>query len=673
MKLFIVESPTKVSKIAGFLGNQFRVIATRGHLFELPKKQLGIKPDTFELDYKAIPKQREIIGNIRKLGASAKEVWIGTDPDREGEAIGFHVASLIKNKSKIRRAIFHSITKQEILQSVQKPGLMDENLYEASKTRRALDRLIGYKLSPVAWRKVGAGTSIGRCQTPSLCIVSEHNDKVKAQTYEKIQSGVAILQLDRGSLSFSTEFKEVQDPNIKKNTRFTLLSTADKSFQEPPPKPYITSTVQQQLNRERGWSPKKTMNVLQSLFMKGHITYIRTDSYALDPSFSNSVKDILKNTYRGYQNKRKVANAQEGHEAIRPTKVVKRSITGSPDEQYLYRKIWTNAVCCHMYPSAGTQQIFTAEDTEKVKWNASHKIYTELGWRRIAGQENCSRERKNVAFKDVGFHTMTLTEKPKSVIHMWRLADLLKTLASLGIGRPSTYSTICDSLIDKGYLDVAEYTHNTTRKSVTINERKTVSIGQQEPIVDKRCLLLTGLGEKVRDISLNHMQLLLNTEYTSHMEEQLDSIAKGELTMETVCRDAMEKLTGIMRICSTLPKAQKKTKKTLHDTKYAYSFGKSKFGYFCCRQNIQTGEKKYENVSRGFEEKATLDVLSRMFIYPLEVKTEVADFVVKKGKYGVYVVYDGKNYKFKPDNKKKAHNMTQDDWEEWAEFNLIIK
>jgi DNA topoisomerase-1 len=674
MKLFVVESPTKVSKIAGFLGGEFKVIATRGHLYELPKKTLGVNTQTFEPEYIPIPKQRQTIDTIRKLAAKANEVWIGTDPDREGEAIGFHVASLVKDKRKIHRAIFHSITKGEIQRSVQTPGRMDDKLFEAAKTRRTLDRLIGFKLSPIAWRKVGAGTSIGRCQTPSLCLVSQHNTEVDSQTYQKISTGTSILKFEGiPDLTLTTEFDTIPSPQVKKDTRFTMISSTEKAFREPPPKPYITSTIQQQMNRERGWSPKKTMNVLQSLFMKGKITYIRTDSYALDASFSESVRDLLKSKFKGYQTRRRVANAQEGHEAIRPTKVNTRTVDGSHDEQTLYRKIWVSAVCCHMYPAIGVQQLYTAEDSEKVVWKGGHKVYSEFGWRVVGGRDGCSQERVDYNFRDHPFHTMTLTEKPKTVKHMWKLADLLKKMADVGIGRPSTYSTICDSIIDKGYLDVGDYTHKVTKKSIGIDENRYISIGDEEEIVDRRCLLLTDLGKKVRDISLQNMQMLLNTEYTSHMEEQLDQIAKGELEKEKVCGDVMKKLGGIAKICATLPKAQKKVKRNLHTEKYVYTFGKSKFGYYCCRQDIETGEKKYESVSRSFEDKATLEELGQMFVYPMNIETEVADFQVKKGKFGVYISYDGKNYKFRPKNKKKAPQMTAEDWEEWARFNLIIQ
>jgi DNA topoisomerase-1 len=746
-KLFIVESPNKVKKISTYLGKDFRVIATKGHIYELPSKSLSVNIETFEPNYEEIKKQKNNIRAIRQMSNRAKEIWIATDPDREGEAIGFHVMDVIGNPhEKIKRAVFNSISKKDIQNAIKNPAEMNLNLYHAAKSRRVLDRLIGYLLSPLAWRAIGAGTSIGRCQTPALNIVIENEKNVNEQEYILHTSAVAILNIEtiyesmnrrkksnkidietiQKKFEIKTSFTE-EDSNIMPDQNTWFLYKNDNYTETPfkhyPPKPFITSTIQQTMNKQNGWSPKKTMSVLQSLFTKGHITYIRTDSYAISPEFSKDVKKhINESDYKPYAVKIKNAHAQEGHEAIRPTNIKLEYLETLPnitrDEKILYRKIWIHAVACHMKSAIGFTQIMIFEDNHKHEWKGTHNVYSYYGWKKLFSEERNPHETnrfdpsifENEIFAAIPWDKITVQIKPANYKKMWSVGDLLKRLTDLGIGRPSTFSTICDTIINRCYLEKGDYTHSCKITKMNITPTN-MEMEENIDITQRNVLISTDIGKEIHSLSKEYMMAIMNPDYTSQMEQQLDMIAKGNITFIEVCsqiyNDLQKIITDMKPAVSRLMKQKKDDRKAVKEGKkgrqfedeyFKYSFGRSKYGFYVCRTNKDTNQKQYESVKQAFIKKATLDDMYQLFLYPFPVKAGEYEFTVKKGKYGLYVEYEpltpvndnipeptkkGKNNRRSKKNSnirtvtlslpagKSPMEMTTQEWEEWA-FNHLF-
>jgi DNA topoisomerase-1 len=764
-KLFIVESPNKVKKISAYLGKDYRVIATKGHIFELPHNKLSVDIDTFEPTYVNIKRQSNIIKTLKHMSKKSKEILIATDPDREGEAIGFHVIDAIGNpKDKIKRVVFNSISKNEIQKAVRKPTEMNLHLYHAAKSRRVLDRLIGYMLSPIAWKTIGAGTSIGRCQTPALNITIENGNNVMNQDYTLHTSAFAKLDMNniininkkkkktktktktknknnnindddnnddnKSEIEFliKTNFNETDSeklPDTKTWFVYKKDEYSESNFKYYPPKPFITSTIQQTMNKQNHWSPKKTMSVLQSLFTKGYITYIRTDSFAISPEFSKKVKEMLNNNdYKTYTVKAKNINSQEGHEAIRPTNIDIRNLGMDPnitrDEKILYKKIWIHSVACHMKPSEGIIQNIVFEDNYKHEWKSTNHVYTYYGWKKLFSEENGDDVLNTNRFDTTIFENdhlvtipwsnITLETKPYNYKKMWSIGDLLKKLTELGIGRPSTFSTICDTIINRCYLEKGEYSHDCkiTRFNITPTD---IEVEENIDIIQKNVLIPTDLGKSIYSLSSNYMNIIMNTNYTIEMENRLDNIAKGNIDYIEVCRnvytDILKMIEDMKPQVDNLIKERKlyrkkikegKEGKKFEDDYFKYTFGRSKFGFYVCRINKDTGNKQYETITEKFMKSAKLEHMQSVFMYPYPVKTKNYEFVVKKGRYGLFVEYTpldsklitksdtnnkkkGKNRKKRGDSNKRTVSLTiydnkspmeltDEEWDEWAFKNM---
>lgn len=660
--LVIVESPNKVSKIQNYLGSNYKVIATKGHMYELPVKQLGINMETFEPEYKPISRSKKTISDIRNLSKKASKVIIATDPDREGEAIGFHAAEITKHRN-IERAMFNSITKDAINKAVQNPTNMDRNLYDAAKCRRVLDRLIGYKLSPIAYKSVGKGTSIGRCQTPTIGLVHEYNKLVNEQKPKMKILANAELKFSNITIMATKETEQKEDPGEYKDVEFFCDIAKYKPFTETAPKPFITSTIQQHMNRSHGWSPKMTMNTLQTLFTKGLITYIRTDSYSIDETFSNKVKSILKTKFAGYKKKASKGHVQEGHEAIRPVDPSKKSITGKPQEQMLYKIIHNYSMACHMYSAKGETQSITFKDSFDEEWQGKHKVYKEKGWKALFSEHLHTSRIKFNEDTDVEWTHIKFIERPEGLKHHWKTGDLLKKMEDTGIGRPSTYSSIFDNIVSKGMVEQTDVKYPFEREEITLSYDGTIT-KKKSAIEDRKCIIITEAGKKIINLANTYMNALLNPSFTSQMETRLDCVAKGEITGKSLVMEIWKVIQEIQNQCKTIGRTVSK-KKILRDDTFDYTFGRSKFGYFCCRTNRESGDKKYENVKSGFSDKATIEDMKSMFIYPMTVTlTDGEQIQVCKGKYGMYVKHAGKNKKYRG---KPPHLLSVDDWEEWLD------
>src|SRR3990170_995165 len=534
MQLIIVESPTKAKTLSKFLGNDYTIEATLGHIKDLPKSQLGIDvAKNFKPEYAFIEKAAGAVDKIKKAAKKASKVFLATDPDREGEAISFHVKEVLAGDGKIKRIVFHEITKEAVEEAISHPREIDKNLVEAQIARRVLDRLVGYKLSPLLWRKVRRGLSAGRVQSVAVRLIVEREREIKAfkpDEYWEISCEVKPKgKKDRnfivsfvGTKDKKTEVKNGEDAarivgHLKK-AGYSVSNVEKREVRKNPYPPFTTSTMTQAGARIFGWSAKKTMSIAQRLYEKGSITYHRTDSTTIAASAITKVRDFIKNTYgqeylpdkpHFYKTTSKVA--QEAHEAIRPTNLkvhgedVKSKKYGH-DAQTLYDLIWRKFVASQMVPSLYDETVIdvVAKNKENYLLRASGQQIKFDGWRKVIPSkkdEDAAPELPDVsAGEDLKLIKVDSQQKFTEPPARFNEASLIKTLEKLGIGRPSTYAPIITTILFRNYVEKTE--------------------GKFFP---------TPVGVAVNDFLMKNFPDVFDYQFTAEMEDDLDKVADGKV------------------------------------------------------------------------------------------------------------------------------------------------
>ncbi len=546
MKLIIVESPTKARTLNRFLGSEYAVHATMGHIKDLPKSKLSVDIENgFKPDYAVVSKKRDVIAEIRNAAKEAGEIYIATDPDREGEAIAMHVQDILTQKvskngkvtkiaktkeDKIKRIVFHEITKNAVDDAIAHPGKVDKALVDAQTARRVLDRLVGYKLSPLLWKKVRRGLSAGRVQSVAVRLIVEKEREIEAfkaveywelyaivkSAKEKAQSNKFSVQLARigdkkAEVNNEKQAKEILT-DLEKATYF-VSDVVKKEVRKGPYPPFTTSTLTQAGSRLFGWSAKRTMSIAQKLYEQGLITYHRTDSTNISKEAIAKLrpfvekqfgKDYIPENPRFYKTKAKVA--QEAHEAIRPTHVAKE-VNGDvrPEEKKLYDLVWKRFVASQMSDSVfdETKISVTAKNNREYLLRASGQVMKFDGWRKVMplkATEDTVVSLPNVV-KDEALDLISLDPQQKFTQPPARFneASLIKTLEKLGIGRPSTYAPTISTIQDRQYVEKTE--------------------GKFFP---------TSVGMAVNDFLVSNFPAEVEYSFTAKMEDSLDNIAKGE-------------------------------------------------------------------------------------------------------------------------------------------------
>jgi len=564
MNLIIVESPTKAKTLSRFLGSDYEVVATMGHVRDLPEKKLGVNVETFEPEYALSSNKKETINLLKKTAKEAKDIFLATDPDREGEAIAYHVAELLRGKSRFLRITFHEITKSAIDEALKHPGDINMNLVEAQTARRILDRLVGYKLSPLLWQKIRRGLSAGRVQSVAVRLIVEREREIEKFIPVEFWEISALLEkfLD-GNSSDSPKFwsKLVEKNGEKidiKNGReaeeivaelnragYEIFSIDKKDVRRNPPAPFTTSTLQQAAVSRFGWSSKKTMNIAQGLYEKGFITYHRTDSTNLAAESVAKVRNFISQNFgREYlpENPRiyttKSKSAQEAHEAIRPTDVdlqpKSENLGVSLDEVKLYDLIWKRFVACQMAQTVSEATTLTIQATgDKNVYHLQSKGSIEKfdGWRKVYGkaEEIDEETQKSEVLPEVAFgdELKLLELKPEQKFTQppprFNEASLIKTLEELGIGRPSTYAPTISTILERNYVEKQE-----------------------------RVFIPTALGIAVNDFLMEYFPDILDYNFTAKMEDDLDAIANGEKERVPVLKEFYDpfssRLEGVKKV-----------------------------------------------------------------------------------------------------------------------------
>lgn len=550
--LVIVESPAKAKTIEGFLGKDFTVKSSFGHIRDLPQKKLSVDTENDFLPEYVVPKDKEaLVKELKKLAKQADMVWLASDEDREGEAISWHLyETLGLDDAKTRRIVFHEITKSAILKAVENPRTIDQNLVNAQQARRILDRLVGYELSPVLWKKVKPSLSAGRVQSVAVRLIVERErelDNFKStSSFRVLGYFLADGKEFRAELSerFVTEAEATAFLNSCKEATFTVSDLQTKPAKRTPAAPFTTSTLQQEASRKLGLPVARTMQLAQNLYEEGHITYMRTDSTNLSGLAINSAKDEIVSSYgERYHKTRqftsKAKGAQEAHEAIRPTYMNKHKAGSSAQHERLYELIWKRTIASQMADAelerttidikvSGVSQPFVAKG-EVIKFDGFLKVYME-----DTDDENTDDDQKGLlpavkVGQQLGLDRIEATERFTQSPPRYTEASLVRKLEELGIGRPSTYAPTISTIINRNYV-VKEDREGVVRKYVFI-QMKGVEVKQETRTevtgAEKAKLFPTDIGVVVTDFLVQNFSQILDYNFTAQVEREFDEIAEG--------------------------------------------------------------------------------------------------------------------------------------------------
>jgi len=559
--LVIVESPAKAKTIEGYLGKDFTVKSSYGHVRDLPKNDVAIDVEKgFNPVYIVSPDKEEVIRELKKLAAKADDVWLATDEDREGEAISWHLAEALGlDVKQTKRIVFHEITKKAIQDAIAKPRTIDIDLVNAQQARRVLDRLVGFELSPVLWKKVKAGLSAGRVQSVAVRIIVEREreiEKFAASSFYNVRGsfdlGSAVLKAD-----LSRKLKDGQEANAflqkASGATFSITQMDTKPAKRTPAAPFTTSTLQQEASRKLGFSVSRTMVVAQRLYESGKITYMRTDSVNLSDFALDAAKNEITRSYgdrysktRQYTNKNK--GAQEAHEAIRPTEMSAHQIEGERDEQRLYELIWKRTLASQMADAelektTATVGISTMDDVllakgEVVKFDGFLKVYTE-GTDDEDNEEGGSGMLPPLSVGQVlSMLDITATQRFTQKPSRYSEASLVKRLEELGIGRPSTYAPTISTIQQREYIEKKdkEGTPRGFELLVLKNGSISSSMSNEFTGAEKSKLFPTDIGMVVNDFLVDQFPTILDYAFTANVEQEFDEIAEGKLPWQEMMK-----------------------------------------------------------------------------------------------------------------------------------------
>jgi len=541
MDLIIVESPTKAKTISKFLGRDFQVESSFGHIRDLPEKKMGIDiKNGFIPEYVVPLKSKKTVSTLKAAAKKAKEIILASDEDREGEAIAWHLTEALGlDPGKTKRIVFHEITKNAILEALKNPRRLDENMVDAQQARRVLDRLVGYELSPFLWKKVAKGLSAGRVQSVATRMIVEREREIQAFITEEYWSLTALLKAPGKQEAFAADLYKVAGKTFDrlslkkdraadlserlKKSPYSVLKVEKKTVSKNPGAPFTTSTLQQSANRHLGFSAKQTMTIAQKLYEQGHITYMRTDSLNLSPKFISEAEDWIRKNLgeeygsggRAFKNKSK--NAQEAHEAIRPTEAgnTPENLANKLDknQERLYRLIWQRAVASQMAPAkmaATVIDIETSADNENFIFRATGQTISFPGYLKVWPEKTKEQELPAIKEGDaLKLEKLESEEHHTNPPARYSDAGLVKELEKHGIGRPSTYAPTINTIITRNYVERDE----------------------------NKKLKPTAIAFVVTDLLISHFSKIADYAFTAKMEDDLDAVAAGERKWQPVIGD----------------------------------------------------------------------------------------------------------------------------------------
>ncbi len=669
--LVIVESPAKAKTIEKFLGNKFIVKSSFGHIRDLSKKNLGIQiKKNFEPEYIVPDDKKKVVSELKKLVEGAKTVWLASDEDREGEAIAWHLAEVLgldSNNSK--RIVFNEITKEAIQKAIKNPRNIDHNLVAAQQARRVLDRLVGFELSPLLWKKVKPSLSAGRVQSVAVRLLVEREREIMAfqstSSYKVI--GQFEVQDKNGKIStleaelsekFTTYNTALQYIQKCVNASFKIDSVVVKPAKKSPSTPFTTSTLQQEASRKLGFSVSQTMSVAQKLYEAGKITYMRTDSVNLAESAISKAKEQIIHLYgdkfsnpRNYTTKTK--GAQEAHEAIRPTYFEDTTIQGSNPEKRLYELIWKRTVASQMSDAQIERTIVNiAQNNEKVQFVATGEVLKFEGFLKVYLEStDDENENENAGLlppitegQSLNYKKISATERFTHHLPRYTEASLVKKLEELGIGRPSTYAPTISTIQQRGYV-VKEDRPGFERNFKTIAIEKNIikeAVNKENTGAEKSKLFPTDIGMMVNDYLFSHFADIMEYNFTATVEKEFDEISLGKLNWQKM----IDKFYSHFHPKVETAEKTKETNSSARELGIDPASGKNvivrmgKFGPMAqIGEATETEKPRYAKLQSGqYIESITLKDALELFRLPrLLGQYEDADVTVGTGRFGPYV------------------------------------
>lgn len=556
--LVIVESPAKAKTIEKFLGKDFKVMSSYGHIRDLKKKELSIDESTLEPDYEIPEEKKKIVAELKKNAKAATKIWLASDEDREGEAISWHLCEVLGlDEEKTSRIVFHEITKPAILEAIQTPRHLDMNLVNAQQARRVLDRLVGFKLSPVLWRKVKPALSAGRVQSVAVKLIVEREREIqsfKSEPYYRINATFFVTDTDGSQNEVKAELDRRFNSHDEamafldkcKNANFVVDNIVKKPLKRVPAPPFTTSTLQQEAARKLGFTVSQTMMVAQRLYESGRITYMRTDSVNLSSLAINaSKKEIVESYGAEYSNPRKFhtnsKGAQEAHEAIRPTFINTEDLDWTNQERRLYDLIWKRTIASQMADAQiekttvtidinGAEEKFVANG-EVVVFDGFLKVYREsIDEESTSGQDEVHMLPSLRVNDKMECKEIVSTERFSQGPVRYTEASLVHKMEELGIGRPSTYAPTISTIQQREYVQKGDkkgeersYVINTLKGSTITTRNKKEMVGSE-----KGKLLPTDIGIVVNDFLQKNFPDIMDYNFTAKVENQFDQIAEGK-------------------------------------------------------------------------------------------------------------------------------------------------
>ncbi|MDQ3051836.1 MAG: type I DNA topoisomerase [Bacteroidota bacterium] len=568
--LVIVESPAKAKTIEGFLGKDFIVKSSYGHVRDLAKSDKAIDVNNnFMPNYEISDDKKAVIAELTKLTKKAKTVWLATDEDREGEAISWHLYETLKlTDSQTKRIVFHEITKNAILEAIKNPRKIDKHLVDAQQARRILDRLVGFELSPILWKKIKPSLSAGRVQSVAVRLIVEREREVEAHKSSSAYKVTATFIVDDGKgtkaslkADHPTRFKTKEEAEAYLNkcigSTFSISNLEKKPAKKSPSAPFTTSTLQQEASRKLGFSVAQTMVLAQKLYESGKITYMRTDSVNLSKTALDAAEKEIKKQYGAeYSNpkqyKTKSASAQEAHEAIRPTYFSQPVVDGDANEKRLYELIWKRSISSQMsdaqlertivsIKSSKTSDILTATG-EVIKFDGFLKIYMES-----TDDENTEETEDGLLpplkiGQVLDLSELLAMEKFTLPPPRYTEASLVKKLEELGIGRPSTYAPTISTIQKRGYVVKEERQGRERVVNILSLKKNKVTASTKTEITgaEKSKMFPTDIGTVVNDFLVENFKSILDYNFTAYVEKEFDDIAEGKIKWSEMIREFYE-------------------------------------------------------------------------------------------------------------------------------------
>lgn len=669
--LVIVESPAKAKTIQNYLGDDYKVMSSYGHIRDLKKKNFGIDLDTFQPEYE-IPKDKaSIVKELKAAASKAENVWLASDEDREGEAISWHLAEVLNLPIQdARRIVFHEITKPAILNAIKNPRAIDINLVDAQQARRVLDRIVGFKLSPVLWRKVKPSLSAGRVQSVAVKLIVEREREIQKFKSESNFRVTAEFNINgstfRAELNrrFPTADKAREFLEACKGSDFKISDITVHPQKRMPAPPFTTSTLQQEAARKFGFPVSLTMSLAQQLYESGLITYMRTDSVNLSSLCVNACKNVISRTLgKEYSKPRKYVThskgAQEAHEAIRPTDMQNDAIEGSPQAQRLYKLIWQRTIACQMSDAItekttvdisikGHEEKFTASG-EVVKFDGFLRVYRESHDNEDANSEN--RTLPAIKKDDCPeAEEITATQRFSQHPPRYNEAGLVHKMEELGIGRPSTYAPIISTIQQRQYVTRGDKEGTERKYDVITLKGGNITETTKTEITgaERNKLFPTDVGIVVTDFLDENFPEIMDYNFTADVEKQFDEVAEGKKEWTGLMHDFYENF-------------EPQVEKTLAD-KSGHKAGERQLGI-----DPQSGRPVFVKIGRygpmvqigqaGDEEKPvfatmkkgqstetlTLEEALELFKLPRTLgEFEAKEVSVGAGRFGPYIKHDGK-------------------------------